>query len=231
MNLLRSSAEHPPRIPDHTLIRCIGSGNYGKVWLARNVMGTFRAIKVIHRDKFQEQRPYDREYSGIMKYEPISRSHPGFVSVLHIGNNSEERYFYYIMEVADDATHGQHFDPQRYVSRTLATDKERFQRLPVAECLRLGLQLASALGHLHRQNLVHRDIKPSNIIFVNDSPKFADIGLVTDIGEGATFVGSEGYMPPEGPGKPAADIYALGKVLFELISGEHQLNYPKLPGL
>ncbi len=166
---------------------------------------------------------------GIMKYEPISRSHPGFVSVLHIGNNTEEHYFYYIMEVADDVTHGQQFDPLRYEARTLATDKERFQRLPVDECLRLGLQLASALGHLHRQNLVHRDIKPSNIIFVNDSPKFADIGLVTDIGESATFVGSEGYVPREGPGKPAADIYGLGKVLFELISGQHQLNYPKLP--
>ncbi len=39
------------------MIRCIGSGNYGKVWLARNVMGTFRAIKVIHRKRFTEQRP------------------------------------------------------------------------------------------------------------------------------------------------------------------------------
>jgi serine/threonine protein kinase len=58
---------------------------------------------------------------------------------------------------------------------------------------------------LHSRGLIHRDIKPANIIFVNGAAKFADIGLVTEIastGREVTYVGTEGYMPPEGPGKP-----------------------------
>ena len=55
----------------------------------------------------------------------------------------------------------------------------------------------------------------SNIIFVSGQPKLADIGLVTGIDEAKSFVGTAGYIPPEGPGRPEADIYSLGKVLYE----------------
>ena len=77
----------------------------------------------------------------------------------------------------------------------------------------------AALEFLHQQGLVHRDIKPSNIIFVHGQPKLADVGLVTTIGlhgGDASYVGTEGYLPPEGPGTVAGDIYALGKVLHEM---------------
>ncbi len=57
--------------------------------------------------------------------------------------------------------------------------QEQRRCLPVDQCLRLGSELTSALEYLHRHKLVHRDIKPSNIIFVNGSPKLADVGLVT----------------------------------------------------
>ena len=84
----------PPQIADHELLRCIGSGSYGEVWLAKNVVGTFRAIKIVHRKSFREERPYEREFGGIKKFEPISRTHPSFVSILHIGRNYHEGYFY-----------------------------------------------------------------------------------------------------------------------------------------
>jgi serine/threonine protein kinase len=67
------------------------------------------------------------------------------------------------------------------------------------------------LAHLHEQGLVHRDIKPSNVIFVNGVPKLSDIGVVTDAGDTQSIVGTEGYLPPEGPGTPQADIYSLGQ--------------------
>src|SRR2546426_4357628 len=64
-----------PAIPEHQLLRCIGRGSYGEVWLARNIMGTYRAVKVVYRKNFENERPYEREFAGIQKFEPISRSH------------------------------------------------------------------------------------------------------------------------------------------------------------
>ena len=100
------------------------------------------------------------------------------------------------------------------------------------DCVSLTLSLTGALDFLHRQQLIHRDIKPSNIIFVNGVPKLADIGLVTDIGgtgREISSVGTEGYMAPEGPGTAAADIYSLGKVLYEASMGRDRQQFPELP--
>src|SRR5262249_51151718 len=94
-----------------------------------------------------------------------------------------------------------------------------------------GLDLSRALAELHRKGLVHRDIKPSSIIFVNEVPKLADIGLVAGANEARSYVGTEGFIPPEGPGKPRADVYALGKVLYEASTGRDRQDYPELPAL
>ncbi|MBI2947300.1 MAG: protein kinase, partial [Verrucomicrobia bacterium] len=85
------------------MIRRIGVGSYGEVWLGRNVIGAYRAIKVVYRQSFDSDRPYEREFAGMQKFEPISRSHEGLVDVLQIGRNDERGYFYYVMELADDA--------------------------------------------------------------------------------------------------------------------------------
>jgi len=91
-------------VPDHELIRRIGAGSYGEVWLARNVVGTYRAVKVVYRKTFEHDRPYEREFGGMQKFEPVSRTHEGLVNVLQIGRNDQAGYFYYIMELADDAS-------------------------------------------------------------------------------------------------------------------------------
>ncbi len=77
---------------------------------------------------------------------------------------------------------------------------------------------------------MHRDVKPSNVIFVNGRPKLADIGLVTDASDQCSIVGTEGYLPPEGPGTPQADIFALGKVLYEAVTGMDRREFPELAG-
>ena len=64
------SSSSPPEIPDHELLHRIGGGSYGEVWLARNVMGTYRAVKIIYRRAFEHERPFDREFDGIRKFEP-----------------------------------------------------------------------------------------------------------------------------------------------------------------
>jgi len=67
---------------------------------------------------------------------------------------------------------------------------------------------------------------------VNDSPKFADVGLVTEIESkprAVTYLGTEGYIAPEGPGTPTADVFSLGKVLYEAATGKDRLQFPDLP--
>jgi hypothetical protein len=76
----------PPHIPDHELIRRIGGGSYGEVWLARNVMGSYRAVKVVYRRTFKNDLPYEREFKGIQKFEPISRTQRvGWLFLLRAG--------------------------------------------------------------------------------------------------------------------------------------------------
>lgn len=225
----KAGGESRPAIPDHQLIRPIASGSYGEVWLARNVMGTCRAVKIVYRKNFDHERPFEREYDGIKKFEPVSRSHEGFVDVLQIGRDDAKGYFYYVMELGDDQATVQAFAPDQYQPKTLSSEVGTRGRLPVEECVRLALTLADALAHLHESGLTHRDIKPSNIIFVNGTPKLADIGLVADIGQGRSYVGTEGFIAPEGPGSPQADIYSLGKVLYEISTGKDRHEFPELP--
>src|ERR1044071_1694038 len=254
-----------PVIPEHELMHPIASGAYGQVWLARNKLGVLRAVKIVHRASFDHDRPFEREFAGIKAFEPISRSHEGFVDLLQVGRDDHAGYFYYIMELADDATKNPKTESRNskenriteeeaatspetvrassfdipsdfgirpsdlYVPRTLASELKRRGRLPLEECIQIGLALAEALAHLHRQGLVHRDIKPSNIIFISGVPKLADVGLVAGVGETRSFVGTEGFIPPEGPGTPQADLYSLGIVLYVLSTGKSHQDFPEPP--
>jgi serine/threonine protein kinase len=237
---------------------------YGEVWLARNRLGTLRAIKIVCQRDFPDAGPFEREFHGICKFEPISRAHPALVDLLQVGRHDAEGCYYYVMELADPAgdpkpelrepneartpkpepllgTAGlaasacgapSDFGPRTsdfYQPRTLRHDLRTRGRLPFAECVELGLALAGALEHLHQHGLVHRDVKPSNVIFVNGQPKLADIGLVTGIDEARSFVGTEGFVPPEGPGTPQADLYSTGKLLYEATMGRSRLEFPTLP--
>src|SRR5688572_32576405 len=85
-----------PQIPDHKLLRCIGRGAYGEVWLASSVMGAYRAVKIVWRQSFETNRPFEREFEGIQKFEPVSRSHDGLVDILHVGRNDDAGYFFYV---------------------------------------------------------------------------------------------------------------------------------------
>lgn len=222
-----------PSIPDHRLIRRIGAGAYGEVWLARNLMGTGRAVKIIRRSGFDDERPFEREFEGLKRYEPVSRGHPGLVQILHIGRPADGESFYYVMELADDATvTGTGQDTQffeAYRPRTLSSRLREQGVMTAAGVTDLAAALADALGHLHGCGLLHRDIKPANIIFVSGRPKFADIGLVAVAGGTRSFVGTEGYTPREGPGTEAADLFALGKVLYEAATGRDRMDFPALP--
>src|SRR5215472_4937598 len=143
-----------PAIHDHELLRRIGRGAYGEVWLARNALGAFRAVKIVYRKDFEDSRPFEREFAGIQKFDPISRSHPGLVHVLQVGRRDD--YFYYVMELADNASaewkvesaesgteknNGNQgaavsspIDPATYAPHTLREDLRQQGRLPAERC-------------------------------------------------------------------------------------------------
>ena len=217
-----------PDIPDFELLRCIGRGSYGEVWLARNILGTYRAVKIVERKAFQNEEAFEREFSGLQQFEPVSREHDGFVAILHVSRNRSAGFFYYVMELADNDTKGDRIEPDTYIPKTLSNELARCGRFSVRKSVELGLSLSQALAELHQRGLVHRDVKPSNIIFVKGHAKLADIGLVAQTGE-KNRLGTEGYIPPEGPGKPQADLYSVGMVLYEASTGTDRLDYPNLP--
>lgn len=225
-------------VPDHELIRLIGRGSYGEVWLARNITGKGRAVKIVRRDALGDARPYEREFAAIQRYEPVSTRADGLVNVLHIGRAPDNRCFYYVMELADavrtegEAPTGSTLDDAAIASyrpRTLRDELQLHGRLSLDSCVMLARELAGALRALHSAGLVHRDIKPSNIIFIRGAPKLADIGLVGELGETRSFVGTEGYIPPEGPGGTQADLFSLAMVLYEAMTGLEVNRFPEVP--
>ena len=211
------------------MLRRIGQGSYGDVWLARGVTGIHRAVKVVWRERFGNAEPYEREFRGLRGFAEFSLKAEGQMALLHIGRNDAAGFFYYVMELADDARKSGTINPAGYVPLTLKEWKVRRGRVPAPEVITAGVELATALAALHASGLVHRDIKPSNVILVNGKAKLADIGLVSAAHEAHTFIGTMGYVPPEGPGSRAADVYALGRVLYELVTGLDGEEFPKLP--
>lgn len=224
-----NSPDQEIEIPNFELLGRIGGGAYGEVYLGRSVTGMYRAVKVVRREDFEYERTFEREFEGIQHYEQVSQDHPGLVDVLHVGRNEEKGFYYYVMELADDISgEKEEFDPDTYKAKTLSHDLRSGNPRSIRETVELGISLAGALGHLHLAGLTHRDVKPSNIIFVKGVPKLADVGLVALSGQ-RTYVGTEGYVPPEGPGTSAADLYSLAMVLYEVHTCKDRLDFPELP--
>ncbi len=109
-----------PIIPDHEVLRKIGGGSYGEVWLARGVTGAMRAVKIVYREDFSDERTFEREFEGILKFEPISRGHPGLLHVLHVvmSDHDVSPFYYYVLQSGYDASSDE-FNPLEYEPVTL----------------------------------------------------------------------------------------------------------------
>jgi CHASE2 domain-containing sensor protein len=235
--VLKFPEERLPDAPEYELFEPpIGQGGFGKVWIVRNAIGQWQALKAVYQSKFGDNtKPYEAEFNGIQRFKPVSEKHPGLLRVDLVSKMKSEGYFYYVMELGDAQMPGWEQKPASYRPRDLEYVRKQAEsrRLPPVETLRIVSILAEALDFLHRQGLTHRDIKPSNVIFVNGRPKLADVGLVTDIRspeQNNTLVGTLGYMPPppETPGTPQADIFALGMLLYVISTGRDPGFFPDL---
>jgi serine/threonine protein kinase len=165
------------------------------------------------------------------------------MALLHVGRNDEAGFFYYVMELADDAERGREVEPATYLPLTLAALRAKRGRLLADECIRYGVEVARALAGLHAHGLVHRDIKPSNVMLVvygtttfRARARLADFGIAsgfpatTEKETGAT-TGTAAYLSPEQALREAAtsasDIYSFGLVLLECFT--RTVSFPGSP--
>ena len=129
----------------------------------------------------------------------------------------------YDLEVID----GQHLVKMEYVEgETLAVRLERDRRLPIGEALRIARAIAEGLAAAHDKGIVHRDLKPGNVMLAGDRVVLMDFGIASLIASPvADVAGTLGYMAPEqikkGDVDGRADYYALGCLLYEMLTGEH----------
>jgi serine/threonine-protein kinase len=212
---LRAAASEPTQgdvVDDRfELTEVIGEGGMGLVWSAwdrdteRNV-----AIKIVHGSADAVDR-LQREAQAVARV-----SHPAIVRTLAVGSAGGVRY------VAMDLLEG----------CTLA-DRLAGSLLPIQGTIELGHRIAGALAALHAEGLVHRDVKPANLFLVGGATASAhllDFGLIKGVeGPNVTktgaLVGTPGYMAPEQVrGErdvgPRADVFALGCVVFECVTGQ-----------
>ncbi len=213
---LGSRALAAPRLAaQFNLQRLLGSGATGEVYLASDVRtGQQVALKLMAASPGTGQGPLPQN-PGTRELQASRRlRHPDIAAILDAGQE------------ADVAWLAVEFAPGLPLSRY--TQASRL--LPTALVLRLGARLAAALACAHQQGVVHRDLKPSNVLV--DLPsmgvKLLDFG-VARIEDGqqtrtGLTLGTPAYMAPEQlaglPASPASDAYALGVVLFEMLTAQ-----------
>jgi tRNA A-37 threonylcarbamoyl transferase component Bud32 len=199
-------------VPGYEILGELGRGGMGVVYKARQVrLNRTVALKMIlaggHAAPAEVAR-FRREAEAAARLQ-----HPGVVQIYEIGEHEAGPYF------------SLEFVPGGSLAARLADGP-----LPPLEAARLIEAMARAVHAAHRQGIVHRDIKPQNILLTEDGqPKIADFGLAKQLDVGGQtrtgeVMGTPSYMAPEqAAGRkdvgPAADVYALGAVLFELLTG------------
>ncbi|MCF7976159.1 MAG: serine/threonine protein kinase [Phycisphaerae bacterium] len=216
-----------PAIPDYELLRPIGEGGFGRVWLATNrITGHLRAVKVIPLQGPAGTGAAGREIMSITRLEASMRSQAAnLLHIHHVGKT--DTYLFYVMDLADDVTGCPPSNDPDYLPATL---KNRLARAPLTPetCLVYARQLVTALASLHSTGMVHRDVKPSNCLFIDGELKLADFGLLTQSHTLVSQMGTHGYMPPDGRMNMRADVYAAGLVIYEMVTGLPADSFPHL---
>ncbi|MFQ3651824.1 MAG: protein kinase [Gemmataceae bacterium] len=217
----------PPSLPDYHLLGLAGSGAFGSVWVARDITGMLYAVKIVDVAKLGGQVPGEREEQALALVRQRVPQHPHLVRIFHVSRQGAR--LIYAMELADPAPGSTPAEQPGYQPDTLARRIAVSGRYTVADAVRLALDLLSALEALHAAGLVHRDVKPHNVVFVGGVPKLADIGLTALVQTMMSVAGTPGYLPLDGSTGPDADLYALGKLLYQTVTGLEPAHFPTVP--
>jgi len=201
------------KIGRYTVGRVLGEGAFGTVWLARDEeLRRDVAIKVPRRDRFESgaaEAEFLEEARTVAKLQ-----HPGIVAVYDVGHTSDKTPFVVL----------------EFINGPALADQMKTQPLPQRRAARLMAAVADAVAFAHRQGFVHRDLKPANILLDSqDVPHVSDFGLAVhesnQSGRKGEFAGTSAYMSPEQIRGEAhrldgrADIWALGVILYRMLSG------------
>ena len=211
-------------VASYRLTRLLGRGGMGAVYEGVRTDGAFEhrvAIKLIRtpegRHDIAARFRRERQILAALEHRNIAR--------LLDGGTTERGEPFFVME---------------YVEGSLITTYCEAGRLSVEQRLRLFRQVFAAVAHAHSKLIVHRDLKPANILVGNDgSVKLLDFGVAKLLGaqdgDGLTTVGNNRLYTPEyaspeqlreEPVSAASDVYALGVVLFEVVSGRRPYDVP-----
>ncbi|MDR4886544.1 Stk1 family PASTA domain-containing Ser/Thr kinase [Fredinandcohnia sp. QZ13] len=196
----------------YKILEVIGGGGMANVYLARDViLERDVAIKVLRLD-FSNDEEFIKRFRR-EAHAATSLAHPNIVSIYDVGE--EEDIYYIVMEYVPGQT------LKQYIQRNAP--------LHPKEAINIMLQLTSAITHAHQNQIVHRDIKPQNILIDHDGTvKVTDFGIAvalssTTITQTNSVLGSVHYLSPEqargGMSTRKSDIYSLGIVMFELLTG------------
>ncbi len=204
------------RIGRYEVIKVVGKGAMGVVYKARDpLLDRVVAVKTIMSPQGQGRRVrsaflerFQREAKAAAKMQ-----HPAIVTIFDVG--------------VDDET-GAPFMVLEYLPGESLADRLDRVRIPLARCVSIAVDLASALSFAHRQRIVHRDVKPANVLHAGDNRwKLADFGIArmpdSDLTQVGIFMGTPGYSPPEaikeGRYTSQADVFAWGACFYELLCG------------
>jgi serine/threonine protein kinase len=240
---VQPASKVPPQVQEtgYDCIKEIGSGGYGYVYLLSSKESRsqrYVAGKFVHREAFgfpgdpAAGEGYKRALEGLQNFRSVSIESEYLLRIFEVRERHEEGYFCYMMELADDIESGRNVDAHSYKPRTLKNELERSGlrlRLPAKQCIDIAIVLARGLQVLHQSGFTHRDVRPSNIIFVDGVPKLADIDLLAGNDSALPSYIPKDYAAPEGCHSNRADIFSLGKTIYEMCTGFSVKSYPCLP--
>ena len=215
-------------VGNYRILKLIGKGSFSSVYLVQHLnLGIQRAIKVLHNPPLKRYLK-EEEFQQLQSY---------FKKEAQLGNKIKSPYIivvYDLFQQDDLLVLVMEYAPGGNLAERIFQAINSNQLMAIHESVRIASEIADGLASIHELDVVHRDIKPSNILFDGqDHAKIADLGLAqirggpsmrSTISIAVHHPGTGAYMSPEQKNSynylsPSSDIYALGLVLFEMLTG------------
>ncbi|MBQ7188811.1 MAG: hypothetical protein IJR99_05280 [Kiritimatiellae bacterium] len=222
----------------YTVIRLIGKGGFGSVWLIQQQVfdNLLKVVKVLEKPDVNSGNSADaalwkRDVDGITVYANSNITYQNLIKIQDVQN--VDSCFFYCMDAADNVSGVG--APAAYAPDTLPNRLKNSAggRLSIEQIRELADHILNGLGELHKNGLAHRDIKPENILFVNGIPTITDMGCVAKLNQ-TNYTGfTVGYLPSLQTGETYNpidhDLFATGMVLYECWTGKSYNCFPDVP--